>query len=228
MPMAPRLSSQSGRPPLNTSGLTLTLASLAFLCSCSVGGNQSVSEANDLLRREKLGLESTIVTLTGEKEELRVKLAESERARGSNLPAEVLDAVPRCTGISIDSLSGFDPADPIRPATGAIIYIQPRDGRGRFVPLVGTLRATASVLPANLNAAKDDQGALDRASLASSHVELSPTKLRDAYRSGLLGTSYAVGLKFSTPMTDRKSKLLLRVEFIDALTGQTHHAELIR
>lgn len=204
------------------------LAGLAFVSACGVGGNKSVSEANDQLRREKLGLESTIATLTGEKEELRVKLAESERARGSNLPAEVLDAVPRCTGIVIDSLSGFDPADPAKPATGATVYIQPRDGRGRFVPLVGTLRATAQVLPVSLDVAKSDQGTLDRAVLAQSRVELSPTKLRDAYRSGLLGTAYAAELKFDAPISDRTSKLLLRVEFIDALTGQTHRAELLR
>ncbi len=209
-------------------GSAFALAGLVFLTACSVGGNQSASEANDLLRREKLALESTITTLTGEKEELRVKLAESERARGSNLPAEVLEAVPRCTGITIDSLSGFDPTDPTKPATGATIYINPRDGRGRFVPLVGTLRAAASVLPANLDATKGDQATLDRVALAQSRVELSPTKLRDAYRSGLLGTAYAAELKFDASISDRKSKLLLRVEFIDALTGQTHRAELLR
>lgn len=226
--MAPRFITLLGRPCLNSLVSAFALVSLAFLSACSVGGNQSVSEANDRLRREKLGLESTIATLAGEKEELRVKLAESERARGSNLPAEVLDAVPRCTGIAIDSLSGFDPTDPTKPATGATVYIQPHDSRGRFVPLVGTLRAAALVLPANLDVTKNDQGALDRAMLAQSRVELSPTKLRDAYRSGLLGTAYAVEFKFDAPISDRTPKLLLRVEFIDALTGQTHRAELLR
>jgi len=226
--MTLRLPDQSGRPRLNTIAYTLVLVMLTTLSACTLGGNQSVSEANDQLRREKIGLESTIAALTGEKEELRVKLAESEHARGSNLPAEVLDAVSRCTGISIDSLSGFDPTDPTKPATGVTIHIQPRDGRGRFVPLVGTLRATALVLPASLDVTKNDQATLDRAVLGQSRVELSPTKLRDAYRSGLLGTAYAVELKFDAPIADRKSKLLLRVEFIDALTGQTHRAELVK
>lgn len=56
----------------------------------------------------------------------------------------------------------------------------------------------------------------------------SPRKLRDAYRSGLLGTAYAAELKFDAPISDRTSKLLLRVEFIDAITGQTHRTELVR
>lgn len=35
-----------------------------FLIACTVGGNQSTSDANDQLRREKLGLESTIAAFT--------------------------------------------------------------------------------------------------------------------------------------------------------------------
>ncbi len=217
--MTPRLTILSGRPCWNSLVSAFALAGLTLLSACSVGGNESVSEANDQLRRERIALESTIATLTGEKEELRVKLAESERARGTNVPADVLDAVPRCTGVSIGSFSGFDPADPDKPATGVTIYVQPHDGRGRFVPMVGTLRATAQVLP------RDPQVS---ALAGQARTELSPAKLRDSFRDSVLGTAYAVELRFESPVADRTLKLLIRVEFIDALTGQTHQADVVR
>ena len=49
-----------------------------------------------------------------------------------------------------------------------------------------------------------------------------------ADRSGLGGTHYAVEIPLREPLTDRTARVLFRVEFHDALTGQVQRAEWIK
>lgn len=201
-------------------------AALAVLSACTAGGKMSASAANDELRLKIIEKDTRITALEGERDELKVKLAESQRVRESNLPQDALEALPRCTGVEIGTLSGFEPADPKVPAKSVVVYLSPRDGRARFVPIVGTLKVQALILPATLDqsvGAKPEEHVL-----AVVERTLGPAEVRDAYRSGLSGTHYAVEIPLAAPLADRAARVLFRVEFLDALTGQVQKAEWIK
>lgn len=186
------------------------------MAGCS--GSSRASAENDRLRRANQDLTSQVASLSRERDELRIKLAESARAREAALTPEVLEAIPRCTAIAIDSLSGWTP--PSGPATGVVAYISPADGRGRFVQIVGTLRVDATLVPA--------MGSSEPPVRLASRT-LTPGDLRDAYRSGFMGTGYTVELPLSAPVGRTPGTpagtLLLRATFADALSGQSLSAE---
>jgi len=195
----------------------LTLACAApLLSACRAGGSMSVERANDELRRRNLELEDRVAALEGTNAELGVKLEESEGARKVALPQDVLEAMPRCVGIQIGSLSGIERARAGRPAR-AIVDIEPTDARGRFVQIVGTLTVEAVVLP---------PAGVDNGSVQRFTAVLSPSQVRDAYRAGLLGTRYSVELPVQNVPVP--GDVVLRAQFTDALSGHVFNAELTR
>jgi hypothetical protein len=198
------------KPAAPILGATLALS----LAACSSGSR--VASENDRLRLKNLELTKQVEGLTLERSELKAKLAEANRARESALAPDVLDAIPRCAGIEIDSLSGWTPTDRSAPVTGAVIYLLPKDGRGRFVQIVGTLTVDATVLPQS--GATSNQVPIQTKTLV-------PAELRESYRSGFMGTGYTIELPIPTNPAARSSTLVLRARFVDALTGQTWSAE---
>jgi len=187
---------------------------------CRIGGSSGVSAENDRLRAEVVDLSDRIKLLEGERDELKVKVAELAEARAMTMPQEVLEALPRATTISIDGLSGFTPTDPSAPATGVVAYFTPKDGRGRFVQVAGTIKVEALVAAAEIGAGSEPR-------LVGS-VSLNPAQVRDAYRSGLLGTHYTVEFPMQEAVARGPAEgptLILRAEFMDGLTGQVHRAE---
>lgn len=188
----------------------------AAVVSCRAGGSTSASDANDRLRRQVMDLEEKLKVSEGRNQELLVKLEAAGRARESVLPKDVLDAMPRCVGVAIGSLSGYQPARGDHPAL-IVVDVEPTDAYGRFVQVVGTLAVEARVL-----APVGDQGAPERVYSAT----LAPAQLREAYRAGLMGAHYTVEL--AAPGWPGAGDLVLRVRFTDALTGQEHVAERTR
>lgn len=197
-----------------------------LVAGCRFGGSQSASAANDELRKKVIEQDKRIADLEGERDELKVKLAEAQRVREGALPADVLEALPRCTRIEIGTLSGFEPKDPKMAAGSVVAYIVPRDGRSRFVQVVGTLKVVALILPATL----DQAGAAspEQHVLAAAERTLGPGEVRDAYRSGIAGTHYEVEVPLREPLSDRSARVLIRAEFLDALTGQVQKAEWMK
>ena len=195
---------------------TMLFAGAVLLPACRAGGEKSVEKANDDLRRTVLDLEGKVAALQGRNAELTAKLEESERARAGALPKDVLEAIPRCVGVSIGGLSGYQPARRDQPAK-IVIDLEPTDALGRFVQIVGTLHVEARALGPVGSDAKSGE-ALE--------AELGPAQLREAYRGGLLGPRYTVEIPASGvwPPGD----LVMRVRFVDALTGRSHDAELTR
>lgn len=217
-------------PTKGTRARLVVASGAAVLClalaGCRVGGGQSASDANDELRKKIIDQDKRIVGLEGERDELKVKLAEAQRVREGALPADVLDALPRCTKIEIGTLSGYEPRDPKAPARSVLAYIVPRDGRGRFVQVVGTMKVVALILPATLEqsaAASPEQHVL-----ATAERTLTPGEVRDAYRSGITGTHYEIDVPLREPISDRSARVLIRAEFLDALTGQVQKAEWMK
>lgn len=189
---------------------------LAGCGSLRLGGERSVSEENDRLRALVHEQRERIRALEGERDELKVKLAAANQARGEALPQEVVDALPAVTAVRISMLSGLEPVDATRPATGVSVTFEPLDGRSRVTQAVGTVSIEAYLMP---------EGAGEPRKIAQ--AKLSPGELRDAYRSNLTGTYYTVTLPLAEPMERRGATpgLLIRLEFADALTGQVHRAE---
>lgn len=179
---------------------------VALACAgCTVGGSSTVAAENDRLRREVMQLNEKVAELEGERTELATKLG----ATGGGLSVEAVRAMPVVTDLEIGMLSGFAPSDRVTPATRVDVYVTPRDGRGRFMQAVGTLRVVAT----------GGGGTLASATLT-------PGELREAYRAGIMGTHYTIEMPLSAPVVrDPGPDLVLHVEFDDAVTGKTHRTE---
>jgi len=191
-------------------------AGVAVLVSCRAGGGASVERVNDQLRRKALELEDRVAVLQGENAELAAKLVESERARSGALPKDVLEAIPRCVGVTIGGLSGLQPAKHGSPAM-VIVDVEPTDAHGRFVQIVGTLTVEARALPAV------GSGVPEGAPITA---VLTPAQVREAYRAGVMGPRYTVELPAGEMA--RRGDLIMRISFSDALTGRVLTAELTR
>lgn len=192
----------------------------AGLPGCRAGGTRSASEENDLLRRDAIQLRDRIADLEGRNRELTIKLESEVRARRESLPADIADAFPVVVGIDIDALSGLRPAGRGSADRLAVSFV-PRDGRGRFVQVVGTATLSVTRLPESAD------GSGEGAVLAV--TDLKPASLRDAYRSGLTGQFYEVELALASPI-DRATEsgsLAVHLVFADAITGQTHRASRV-
>jgi hypothetical protein len=82
---------------------------------------------------------------------------------------------------------------------------------------VGTINATATLIPT------------DADPLTIGRVTLTPSQLRDAYRSSLTGTHYTVELPINLPDSWSRDGAVkdtfVRVIYTDGVTGQTQTAE---
>lgn len=174
------------------------LASLLLLllagCNLRIGGSVGLDKVADDLRAENHGLRDQLAATGAERDELKAKLA----ALGRDT-AEVAEATPRVAGIELDPLSGLSP-----DGKSFLFYVRPYDGRRRFLQAVGELTVTVE---------------RDGSPLAGPLV-LSPSQLRDAYRSGLTGVHYTAELPAPGPRA--VGVVTLRAALADAATGLTH------
>ena len=117
-------------------------------------------------------------------------------------------ATPQLAAITIGRLSHAADLDQDGTPDRLRLYVQPVDGWGRFVQMVGSLTATAAVLPAQGEARTVGRVALD------------PMQLRSAYRSGFGGTHYTIELPLE-PEAAAEDSVAVRVMHEDARTGRT-------
>lgn len=198
----------------------LATVPLLLLASCGnirLGGERSVSEENDRLRAEVHRQADEIKALAGERDELKAKLAEAQRAGQTTTPEEVTAALPRVTDVKISMLSGLSPVDRSKPADEVTVTFLPRDGRGRFTQAVGTTRVDAFLSP----------GPSGGEPTRIAQGTVTPAQLRDAYRSDVTGTYYLIRLPLERPIerAGGNPSVLVRLEFVDAVTGEVHKAE---
>ncbi|HVZ94936.1 MAG TPA: hypothetical protein VG797_10540 [Phycisphaerales bacterium] len=200
---------------------TLLFLAAGVLTGCKAKPKNFDNE-NDALRRRVTELETQLAATTAERNELQAKLAEAARtsAAAGGLSEEAREALPRCAGVRLGRLSG-PVADDGTPGLDAIdFYVQPFDGRQRFVPVAGTLTASAAFIPRTSGTAVPPPPPRELG-----RVTLSPNQLREAYRASPLGTHYTVRLPLDPPNMPLEGTVVLRVELLDALTGQTWRAE---
>ena len=192
------------------------IAGLALL-SLALGGCgvKHFATENDRLRRLTLEQESQIKALEAENSELQTKLTEANLARETALDPEVLAALPRCAGIIIETLSGLEwPRAGETQGPRVIVYIDPFDGRQRFVQIVGTLTVDAIIA-----------GPTGDPSPLTVTVTLKPAEVRDAYRDSVTGSFYSVSVPIEADAIPTEGTVTIRARFVDALTGLTHDAE---
>jgi hypothetical protein len=173
----------------------------------------------DALRERVMLLEREVAQLERENAELRAELRQMAR-REQRVDEDVLTATPRVTSINIGRLShardtlGDGVPDILR------LYINPLDGRGRFVALTGPLRVHAAILPERTEA------------ITLGRIELDPEAVRDRYRSGITGTHYTIELPIDWPgdvdaeaFITADKRLMVSVLYEDGWTGEQFATE---
>jgi hypothetical protein len=183
----------------------LVAGTLAVLAGCRLGGSRTVEAENNRLREVLAASEARVSALEGDVSELRAKLAATDRG-AALLPA----TLPVARRVEIGRFSGFVPRDALAPAEGFRVEVTPLDGRGRFVPVAGTLRVRVTRDGATLGEAMLDESAF-----------------REAYRSGFAGTYYECRVPLATPLTreGRDPAVTVSVELTDRATGETLRGE---
>lgn len=213
------MSGSFSRRSENLRCLGVMLCAAALLATGCRRGPRNFENENDELRRQVVEMTEEIDGLRLERDEAVAKLAEVERMRswdGEELSEAVRLALPRCAGIEFGLLSGAGDADNLPGFDVLDIYIVPRDGRGRFVQIVGTLEVRADLLP----------GISEEARFLGS-ARLGPDELREAYRSGLMGTHYTVRMPLDPVIDEKAGSIALSAELTDALTGRVHAARKV-
>lgn len=195
--------------------LALLMLPALFLGACR--NTRAVASENERLRFQVLDLESQLDSLQHQNRELRVDLREGATAPDA-LPEEIRANIPHVTDISLSRLSHARDANNDGQIDALVLYVVPEDGRGRFVQIVGSLAATALLLPT------------DGDPIVLSRMELTPSQVRDAYRSNLTGIHYTITLPIdqlpdAAALAAVGNKVFVRVVYTDGRSGQTFTAE---
>jgi hypothetical protein len=191
----------------------LVMAATGFFGLAAASGcEQSFVTEGDELRARVLDLENENRQLARRVEELETEL-QMAAARPESLPEAVRAAQPHVADIALGRLSHVVDLDEDGRPDRVRLYVEPRDGRGRFVQLVGTLSVNAALMPAE--AAAETVGRLT----------LGPLELRDAYRSGITGTHYTIEVPVTLPPAAAEREILVRVVYVDGRTGAEHTAQ---
>lgn len=185
------------------------LSSLLILALSAGGcsGRVLTPSAADGLRVEVAERTRERDTARAELAELRTKLAELTVARDAKLDPEAADALPALSGVPVSPLSTARWVDQ-NHATLALV-IEPRDGLGRFLQVTGTLRASvAALIPG-------------REPLPAGKTTVGPRILREAYRTGFMGTHYTIEIPLAWEGAESARAVSIATEFTDALTGKS-------
>lgn len=153
-------------------------------CRFHVGGETSVEAENQRLRIENKELREKHAALELERDEAVGKLRDLDGKQPFAPFGGMIEATPRLTRVEIDAASAID-------AKGvAHVYIAARDGRDRFLQVVGELKVTIT----------------DGAGAVLAEKVLTPVQVREAYRSGPFGTHYLVEIPLGVPPRQASAK----------------------
>jgi hypothetical protein len=192
------------------------LTSALLTCGC---GQRRFTNENDALRVKVLELETELAALKQRNAELEAELAAAAAADRA-LPAEITANIPHVAGIAISRLSHLRDADEDGTPDTLVVYVNPTDGLGRFVQLVGRLSLHAALLP------------MDEQPRTIVRVALTPDEVRAAYRSAITGTHYTIEAPISLPEdADAFAECDVRVAYEDGRSGrrlEAHRAIRLR
>lgn len=144
--------------------------------------------------------------------ELQVKAATQSTQAGSGVSAEAALATPKLVQIRVGSPSHYE-----KDAAGgrclATLYLEPQDGLGRFLQVVGTLDVSIFELSATGSSRTLGSASFD------------PVEVRDAWRGGVLGSHYTFEVPIGGDGWNCTGSVTARLAFVDAQTGKTLSAQ---
>lgn len=178
------------------------------------GGCQSDRKTyaeNARLRSDVLQLKEVNESLQQRIAELNLQLQDAA-SDSADVPAEVQAVVPHVTSIAISRLSHAKDSDDDGKPDTVVIYIVPSDGLGRFTQLAGPLGASVMTV-----------ASVGGEPIRLGHVSLTPSEVRDCYRSSLTGTHYTIEVPFdsSAMLPQALQQVVAMVVYADGRTGRT-------
>jgi len=210
------VSQTRNRNPITAAAAITTAAVFIAPLGCSPSVTIGAKTEKDELRREARDANQRAELAEAEADELRAKLAESERARLGAIDLDVLEALPRVAGITVTSAAVL-PDTEDGDLRVVVASVRPFDGRRRSVQTVGRLTVELMTVSESL---VSEPPPPERLGL----LELTPVEVRDAYRTGIGGTGYQVRFTEIEAADLEGRTLVVRAELSDLVTGQTHRA----
>jgi len=193
--------------------ITLPLCAwLAVSAPVGCGGKGNFANESDALRAQVMDLRKQVDSLERRNAELEIELRQGSTVSDA-LPEEIRAATPHVVEIEIGRLSHARDEDGDGEIDTLLLYVNPRDGLGRFVQIVGHLSITAAVLPADADA------------ITIGRAGLGPAELRRAYRSGLTGVYYVARVPVALPAGRFEPAATVRAVFVDGPTGRSLDAQ---
>ena len=197
---------------------TVAIVGLAAILF-AVGCNPTVftPNQNDELRRQVRDLEEQVNAAKAKQVELEQQLAQSAKSaeEKSSIDPAILAATPHVASVQIGGSSGYL-ATKVGVETGgctARIYLEPSDGLGRFLQIVGSVQISVFDLKAGGK------------SQTLGKAEFSPSQVRDAWRGGILGSHYTLEIPLAGSDWNCQGSVTAKLEFLDGTTGKIFTAE---
>jgi hypothetical protein len=178
-----------------------------MLSSVGCSGAKRASIENDRIRAELLDQEDELTRLQQRITELEALVNGYEAGRDEASRA-VIANTPLVTAIEIGRLSHVRDRNDDGTPDELVIYVQPTDGRGRFVQMVGDLSIHAALQPA------------DKDAVTLGRVHLGPAEVREAYRSGLSGTHYTITVPLDVAGDLADQQFSAHVVYVDGRDGR--------
>jgi hypothetical protein len=188
--------------------MAASLLSMGLLVGCRAGGDD-LEVVNNRLREQNLDLRDRVAAMEQEIEELKLALRQKSSKPGEP-PEAVLLNLPRVTRISLDRLTTIAQTP---EGLVARAHVEPEDGRGRFTQMTGRVTLKLVRVPEN----GDVETVSERV--------FEPSEVRDAYRSGFMGTHYTIEMPVTLPSEADGETWLLLAEYVDAVTDAKLKAE---
>lgn len=200
-----------------TTAMQYLRLTLVMLCAAgvlaSLGCRREFTTEADRLRAKVVDLETSMEQLERRNAELQSQIHALQR-RPDEVSPEVVEATPRVTSIAIGRLSHVRDRDGDGVPDTAVVYVNVKDGEGRFVHLVGNLTVQAALLRE------------DAEPVVLGRRRLSPGELRATYRYSFAGIHYTVDV----PVTwsedhDRPESITIQADYTDGYTGEQYTAQ---
>lgn len=177
---------------------------------------------NDRLRAEVRDLTAKVDALTLQKVQLEqqmVALSKQASMQAGTDPAIAI-VTPRVAQLRLGSASHYQDAD--GQATDgpesdrsclARVYVEPQDGLGRFLQIVGTVDLSVFVLQASGESTLIGKAKFDLMAV------------RDAWRGGVMGSHYTFEIPLAATDWKCSGEVTAKMEFVDAITGRAFAAQ---
>ncbi len=168
----------------------------------------------DQLREKVRDLSVEVEQLNGANKELKqqLELASKESQSRTGISPDVAAATPRLAAVRVGSPSHFARSGEAKTCV-ATIYLEPQDGLGRFLQIVGTLDVSLFELSST------------GTSRTLGTASFGPLEVRNAWRGGMIGSHYT----FEIPMTGEgwncSGSATVRLAFVDGYTGTTFSSQ---